>query len=76
MAVALRHSLTNYQACPEPAHGFLHRILDSGLRLARLWRMQRADLRTVELLDERDLRDIGVSRWELRREVSRPFWRG
>jgi len=47
-------------------------------RLA-LWRMRRATRRRLRQdlprLDERLLRDIGVSRRELYREAYRPFWK-
>lgn len=41
-----------------------------------LWQ-QRANERThLERLSERDLKDIGLTRAEARREFEKPFWRG
>jgi uncharacterized protein YjiS (DUF1127 family) len=43
--------------------------------MIRLWRSRHRERRTFELLDERDLRDLGTSRWAVERELSRPVWR-
>jgi uncharacterized protein YjiS (DUF1127 family) len=45
-------------------------------RTARLWRSRLRERRAFPLLDERDLRDLGVTRWELEQELRKPFWRG
>ncbi len=76
MAIALHHPLTNSQPLPPVARGFARRAADGIARLVVLWLEHNADLRIVEQLEERDLRDMGASRWELRRELARPFWRG
>ncbi|MBS0561291.1 MAG: hypothetical protein JSR21_14690 [Proteobacteria bacterium] len=76
MAVALHHSLTNTQPFARPARGLVERARDGLARLVVLWLERHADLRAIERMSERDLRDIRATRWELRRELSRPFWRG
>lgn len=41
------------------------------IRLWRLWRQRSRDRREAELLDERELRDMGVTRGDLYREFAR-----
>lgn len=43
-------------------------------RLWRTWR-RRQELRRLREVDDRLLRDIGVSRGEVERELATPFWR-
>lgn len=40
------------------------------------WLQRDRDRRILQALDERLLRDIGVSRGEVEAEVAKPFWRG
>lgn len=42
-------------------------------RLRRAWRSRR-ELRQLDDLDDRLLRDVGVDRAELRRVLASPFW--
>jgi uncharacterized protein YjiS (DUF1127 family) len=39
------------------------------------WRRRIQERRAFAHLDQRDLRDMGLSRWEVEREVAKPFWR-
>jgi uncharacterized protein YjiS (DUF1127 family) len=41
----------------------------------RDWRRRRLDRAELATLDERMLRDIGVSRAEVLHEINKPFWR-
>jgi uncharacterized protein YjiS (DUF1127 family) len=50
--------------------------LASPAGLLRLWRDRIRDRRGFPNLDERDLRDMGLSRWDIDRERAKPFWRG
>jgi uncharacterized protein YjiS (DUF1127 family) len=75
MAVALHHSLTNRHPAPAAARGLASRAAGALLRFVLLWAIRRDDRRAVENFDDRELRDIGMSRWELRRSVAGPFWR-
>ncbi len=59
---------------PIPGAGFgsaLARAADTAVT----WLQRERDRRTLQALDDRLLRDIGVSRGEVEREVSKPFWR-
>jgi uncharacterized protein YjiS (DUF1127 family) len=80
MAIALHHPLTKSHranshrvanAKPSP----IARFAASAARLYRLWQERQRDLRAIADLDERDLRDIGMSRYALRQELAKPFWR-
>lgn len=43
--------------------------------LFRLWRQRARERHELARLDQRDLRDIGLSRLEVYDEISKPFWR-
>jgi uncharacterized protein YjiS (DUF1127 family) len=45
------------------------------VRLFRLWRRRAADRRELRRLDQRTLRDLGISPAQLEYDLSRPFWR-
>jgi uncharacterized protein YjiS (DUF1127 family) len=76
MAFAANRSLTDCQgACyPSLAHraGWVERLG----RQIRLWSSRIRERRTFASFDNRDLHDLGMSRWELERELMKPFWRG
>ncbi len=44
-------------------------------RAIRVWRARNRERRELVELSDRDLRDIGLSRWEVEYERTRPFWR-
>jgi uncharacterized protein YjiS (DUF1127 family) len=46
------------------------------VRIAGLWRARAQERQAFARLEYRELRDLGVSRWEVERELARPFWRG
>lgn len=50
--------------------GFATRLLD----VAMSWRERARQRRHLAELDDRLLRDIGVSRADVEGEISRPFW--
>ncbi len=76
MAFAANHSLTDCQGAyhPSVAHraGWAERV---GRKIA-LWGSRIRERRSLASFDTRDLHDLGVSRWELERELMKPFWRG
>jgi uncharacterized protein YjiS (DUF1127 family) len=73
MATVAHRLLTNSQAIPRSS---LDGLMASLARTVRVWRARRRDRRMFVTLDYRDLRDLGMSRWEVERELSKPFWRG
>lgn len=57
----------------------LLRFVDGGLEhlVEKLftWQRRLIDRRSLESLDERMLRDIGVTRADVHQEASKPFWK-
>jgi len=44
--------------------------------LLRLWRRRSAERRALLTLNDRELRDIGITRTDALWEARKPFWRG
>jgi uncharacterized protein YjiS (DUF1127 family) len=40
-----------------------------------VWRSRYRERHSFPPLDDRELRDLGVSRWDVERELAKPFWR-
>ena len=76
MAIALHHPVSTHRLPATAAVAARPGLGSRIARLFRLWQQRRADLRAIDMLDERDLHDICMSRWALRQELARPFWRG
>jgi len=45
-------------------------------RTLRLWRARSRERQQLAAIDGRDLRDAGLSRYDVERELAKPFWRG
>jgi uncharacterized protein YjiS (DUF1127 family) len=45
-------------------------------RLVGTWRRRIRERQAFARLDYRELRDIGLSRWDVERELAKAFWRG
>jgi uncharacterized protein YjiS (DUF1127 family) len=41
-----------------------------------VWLTRIRDRQMFAALDRRDLSDLSLSRWEVERELAKPFWRG
>jgi uncharacterized protein YjiS (DUF1127 family) len=46
------------------------------VRTLRLWRRRYRERHAFPVLDEREMRDLRLTRWEIERELAKPFWRG
>jgi uncharacterized protein YjiS (DUF1127 family) len=57
---------------PVSGGGFAARIA----RTVGIWRSRIRERQAFANLDCRDMRDFGVSRWEVEHELAKPFWRG
>ena len=58
---------------------FVHAVdgrLDAVVDTLLVWQRQRKDRLHLMSLDDRLLRDIGISNADVDREASKPFWRG
>ena len=53
----------------------LRQALSRTLAMLREWRRRSRDRAELARLDERMLRDIGISRGDVWREINKPFWR-
>jgi uncharacterized protein YjiS (DUF1127 family) len=74
MSVSTHHPLTNCQPAARAPFSFaaIAGWLD---RTIHTWQERAADRRALSWMDERDLRDARLSRWQIERELARPFWR-
>ncbi len=73
MHIATHHTLTNSQlSTPDRTTGvaaWLAGVLQG-------WRDRAEERRELALMDDRALRDARLTRWDVRQEMARPFWRG
>jgi uncharacterized protein YjiS (DUF1127 family) len=49
--------------------------LRQALALFDTWRQRLCDRRALALMDERSLRDVGLTRYDALYEARKPFWR-
>ena len=79
MSATAHHPLINCQSgrLNQPVvPSRLARVGETLLATFRLWRSRFNDRRGFPVLDERELRDLGLSRWDIECELAKPFWRG
>ena len=62
---------TQWQASPHPLSGFLRGVREA----LREWRRRKNGRLELARLDERMLRDIGLTRFDAEYEINKPFWR-
>jgi uncharacterized protein YjiS (DUF1127 family) len=53
----------------------IHALLARGRAVRRTWQHRRSGRRALRQLDDRQLKDIGLSRAAATREARKPFWR-
>ena len=46
------------------------------LATTMVWLERGRSRRSLAQLDERMLKDLGLSRWDIQQEAEKPFWRG
>ena len=74
-----RRSLTPLPRPPEGWEGFAGRrsaVFDWLLETLLIWQERASQRSDLGQLDDRMLKDIGLSRADTLREVDKPFWRG
>lgn len=76
MAAVTHNALTNYQATFRSPPIRSGGVGDWIKRTIRLWRSRSRERRSFEFLNDRELQDLRLSRWEVEREIAKPFWRG
>lgn len=75
MSVITGEILTECQACSRAASPRQLRLAQRLGHLGAVWRQRIRDRQAFAQLDYRDLRDIGLSRWDVEGEIRKPFWR-
>jgi uncharacterized protein YjiS (DUF1127 family) len=76
MPIAATHPLINCQRSQPSTATRGTAAVKSLVRTLRLWRRRISERHAFPVLDERDLRDLRLSRWDVERELAKPFWRG
>lgn len=56
---------------PDARHGLFTRVIETLL----LWQTRAMQRRRLQELDDRLLRDVGLSRADVEHEAAKPFWR-
>ena len=59
----------------QPCSAALHRGARRLIVLLRAWRRRRRDRRELTRLDDRTLKDIGLTRADAEFLINKPFWR-
>ncbi len=75
MSASTHTMLTECQASPRPLSRPRVGISGRVGRLFAAWRRRIRERDAFAHLDYRDLRDIGLSQWEVETELAKPFWR-
>jgi uncharacterized protein YjiS (DUF1127 family) len=76
MSATTNRSLINFQLGRPSITARVASLAKSARRTLQLWRSRVRERRAFPVLEERDLRDFGMSRWQVQRELAKPFWRG
>ncbi len=76
MHITAHHPLTNSHSAPRAAGGVLNGVIAWIDRTYARWQEHEAELHALETMTDRDLRDAGLTRFAVEREITRPFWRG
>ena len=45
------------------------------VRLIKIWQARSHNREFMARIDARQAQDIGLTQWEIRREIAKPFWR-
>jgi uncharacterized protein YjiS (DUF1127 family) len=77
MPIAIPHPMINCQPDRPALADRAAPLMRSVGRTLRLWRSRIRQRHAFPTdLDDRQLRDLRVSRWEIEQELKKPFWRG
>ena len=76
MSAAAHHAPISYNPTHSSFTARMTTAARSMLRTLELWRSRIRERGSFTVVDERDLRDLGMSRWQFERELAKPFWRG
>ena len=76
MNVATHDTMMDCRALSRPSTARHGGVTASIAHTIGVWRSRIRDRNTFATLDRRELHDLGVSNWEVERELAKPFWRG
>ncbi|HYM30139.1 MAG TPA: DUF1127 domain-containing protein [Candidatus Cybelea sp.] len=65
----------DFPASPIQQQDRLRRGFAAAARFLRLWRLRMIERAFLAQLSDHQLWDMGLTRWEARREIDKPFWR-
>lgn len=75
MIIAALHPLVNHQPIRRSSDTNRASVTASVGKTIRLWRSRIRERHAARSFDYRDLQDLGMSKWDVERELSKPFWR-
>ena len=69
MSATVLRQVTKSQAFgPRPS------VFGKWVRRFKAWRRSQRERGTLNQMDQRDLNDLGLSRWDIEREIARHLW--
>lgn len=74
----MRHfdGITHPSVHPRIDAGWPGEMIVSRLRIAQSWIERRRQRHALAALDDRLLQDIGLTRFDVKKEYNKPFWQG
>ena len=80
IVLSLPESGRRYSSVSQKSRGtdwsrLLKAVFARAVAVLREWRQRSRERAQLAMLDERMLRDIGISRGDVLREINKPFWR-
>ncbi len=75
MSVTIHNALLQRQANAGALAGPRSGLVTEIGATFRTWRRRIEERRAFAQLDHRDLRDMGLTQWEVESELAKPFWR-
>jgi uncharacterized protein YjiS (DUF1127 family) len=75
MSVTTHEALTQCQANARPSIRRQSGVAAWVGDVLGTWRRRIQERQAFAHLDQRDLRDMGLSQWEVESELAKPFWR-
>jgi uncharacterized protein YjiS (DUF1127 family) len=76
MPIVAHHPMINYRSDRTAPSTSAKAVIGSLARTLRLWRSRVRERRAFTTIDDRELHDLGLSRYDVERELAKPFWRG
>jgi uncharacterized protein YjiS (DUF1127 family) len=75
MPIAIHHAMINCHSGRPSLTAYASALAGAIARTLRTWGARIRERHAFPLIDERDLREMGLSRWDIEQELRKPFWR-